>query len=70
VEALAKIPIFLLHGDADACVPVHHSRELAAALRLAGGKVVSHEVPGGGHDDDIASGWQDEILKFIVSATP
>ncbi len=66
VAALTKTPLFLLHGDADACVPVHHSRELAAAVRAAGGEVVSHEVPGGGHDDGIVANWQNEIMKFIL----
>lgn len=66
VESLAKTPIFLLHGDADTCVPVHHSRELAAALRAAGGTIVSHEVPGGGHNDGIATGWQNAMMEHIL----
>jgi len=67
VEDFVKIPVFLLHGDADAIVPVHHSRDFAAALRCAGGRVFYREVPGGGHDDDVAAGWQDDILKFLLN---
>lgn len=66
LAAFAEIPVFLLHGDADTVVPVHHSRDFATALRAAGSKVTYHEVPGGGHDDGIATGWQDALLEFIV----
>jgi len=62
-----KIPVFLLHDDADAIVPVHHSRDFAAALDRVGGRVIYREVAGGGHDDDVAAGWQDDILQFILS---
>jgi alpha-beta hydrolase superfamily lysophospholipase len=65
---LAKLPVFLLHGEADTVVPVHHSRDLAAALRTAGGRVVYHEVPGGGHDDGIAANWQEALLRHILDA--
>jgi dipeptidyl aminopeptidase/acylaminoacyl peptidase len=65
IEAFSKIPIFLLHGEADQTVPVHHSRDFAAALKSIGGNVVCHEVPGVGHDDGIATDWQEEIFTFI-----
>jgi len=62
----AKIPIYLLHGEADAIVPVHHSRDFAAALERAGGRVIYREMAGGGHDDEMAVGWQDDIRQFIL----
>lgn len=62
----AKTPIYLLHGDADATVPVHHSRDFAAVLQRAGGRVVYREMAGGGHDDEMATGWQDDIRQFIL----
>jgi dipeptidyl aminopeptidase/acylaminoacyl peptidase len=65
---LARIPIFLLHGDADGVVNVHHSRDLVAALRAAGGRVELHEAQGGGHDDGIAAGFQDRLFNFIHNA--
>jgi pimeloyl-ACP methyl ester carboxylesterase len=65
---LARMPIFLLHGDADGIVNVHHSRDLVAALRAAGGRAELHEVPGGGHDDGIAAGFQDRLFNFIHNA--
>jgi len=68
VAAFAKIPVFLLHGDADPTVPVHHSRDFAAALRAAGGRVTCREEPGGGHDDGIAAGFQEEMVSFITGA--
>ena len=66
IDAFAKTPVFLLHGDADALVPVHHSRDFAAALRAAGYPVVYKEVPGGGHDDIVAMDWQEAIFQFIL----
>lgn len=67
IEAFSKIPIFLLHGEADQTVPVHHSRDFAASLKAIGGDVVYHEVPGVGHDDGIATDWQEEIFSFIIN---
>ncbi len=68
IEAFSKIPIFLLHGEADQTVPVHHSLDFAAALKAIGGDVVCHEVPGVKHDDGIAAGWQEEIFSFIIKS--
>ena len=68
VADLGKLPVYLLHGEADSIVPVHHSRDFAAALRAIGGPVKYREVPGGGHDDGIAAGWQTDMLDFILDA--
>lgn len=65
--AFVDIPMFILHGEADEVVPVHHSRDFAAAVNAAGGNVTYHEIPGGGHDDVISLSWQDEMLDFIIS---
>ena len=70
LASFTEIPVFLLHGDADTVVPVHHSRDFATALRAAGGTVTYHEVPGVGHDDGIATGCQDALLEFIVHPAP
>lgn len=67
IQDFAKIPIYLLHGDADATVPAHHSRDFAAAVHRAGGRVIYREMAGGGHDDEMATGWQDDIRQFILS---
>lgn len=67
-EDFGKIPIYLLHGDADTIVPVHHSRDFEAVLKRAGVRVIYREMAGGGHDDEMAVGWQDDILQFIISS--
>lgn len=48
-EALARTPLLLLHGDADPVVPVQQSRQLASAIRAAGGVVEYVEYQGEGH---------------------
>ena len=68
VSAFAAIPVFLLHGDSDPKVPVHHSRELAAALQTQGSPVTYREVHGVGHDDAIAESFQQEIVDFLTRA--
>ena len=45
-----SIPIWLFHGDADERVPVSESRQLTAALKLAGATVRYTEYPGVDHD--------------------
>jgi acetyl esterase/lipase len=42
-------PFHIAHGDADRFIPVAQSRQLAHALREAGGKVEFTEVPGADH---------------------
>lgn len=66
IADFAKMPIFLLHGEADTCVPVHHSRDFASALRAAGSPVVYQETYGG-HNDNEAMLWQKEIFNFIAN---
>jgi dipeptidyl aminopeptidase/acylaminoacyl peptidase len=51
VARLAPRPLFLVHGEADAIIPVEHTRRLEAAAREAGVPVVAWYVPGGGHCD-------------------
>jgi predicted peptidase len=46
---LAKTPIWIWHGSADRNVPVKQSREMADAIKKAGGEVKFTEIPGGDH---------------------
>jgi predicted peptidase len=46
----AKLPIWIVHGDADSVVPVEESRKLAAALKTAGAQVTYKELPGVDHN--------------------
>lgn len=66
IAAFAKLPVFLLHGTADACVDVHHSRDFAAALHAAGSPAIYHET-GDIHNDNIAAMWQTDIFRFITN---
>jgi alpha-beta hydrolase superfamily lysophospholipase len=60
-------PLLLLHAEGDEQVPVAHSRELAAAMRTPGSRLIA--VPGGHHrsiqhDDEL----QAVSLRFIEQA--
>lgn len=65
-DAYAGLPLLLLHGDQDPIVSVEHSRTFAAALRARGYPVTYREVPGFGHNDDIAEAYQREIADFLA----
>jgi acetyl esterase/lipase len=48
-------PTFILHGTADALVPIAQSRDLYAALKKRGVPVEMFEMPGVGHEVPVAS---------------
>ena len=50
-ENLLNVPVFCIHGEADDVVPVQHARNMVERVKAAGGEVVYHEVPEGGHGD-------------------
>ncbi len=66
LEVFRKTPVFLLHGDRDATVPPHHSRDFAAALKDNGVSVIYREVPNGTDNDSIASSYQKELADFLT----
>jgi predicted peptidase len=47
---LAKLPIWVWHGDADQAVKVTRSRQMVEAIKAAGGSPKYTELPGVGHD--------------------
>ena len=47
---LAKVPVWIFHGEEDPVVPVEQSRQAAAALTAAGAAVQYSELPGTGHN--------------------
>lgn len=47
--AVAGLPIWIVHGDADRAVPVAQSRRMHAALVRAGADVTYVELAGVGH---------------------
>lgn len=47
---VARLPIWIVHGDADSVVPVDESRRMAAALKAAGAQVTYKELAGVNHN--------------------
>ncbi len=62
--ALAALPIVIVHGTADAVIPVHHSIQLAKALEQNGARLLYVELPGGHHDSPIEPPF-DEYFRFL-----
>ncbi len=47
-----KLPIYILHGDADITVPLNQSRRLAETCEAAGGQVTFEIMPNARHADE------------------
>jgi predicted peptidase len=58
---IARLPIWIVHGDADSVVPVDESRRMAAALKAAGADVTYKELAGVDHNS-WDPGFGDEAL--------
>jgi predicted peptidase len=63
---IGKTPIWIFHGDADQSVPVQGSREIAEALRAAGGNVTYTEYPGVGHNSWDKAYADPELPKWLL----
>ncbi len=65
-EAIAHVnaPVFILHGDADTIIPIHHGRALFA---LAREPKTMKEYTGFGHLNLMDSPAYDDVLAFIRS---
>lgn len=66
-DALARLPIAIVHGDADVVIPVEHSRVLVERLREKGGRCLYIEMAGGDHDAPLQIPFR-ELLEFVASA--
>lgn len=66
-----RVPVLVLHGDADAMIPPEHGRRVAAA---AGGPAEFVLLPGAGHPalaDDPAGRGTEAVRRFLAElATP
>ena len=67
VAAIAKLPIWVFHGDADTVVPVRLSREMVEALKAAGGSPRYTEYPGVGHNSWAPAFKEPELLKWLAA---
>ena len=67
-----RVPVRLVHGEADAIVPLAQSRDFDARNRAAGGMSEVYEVAGAGHFDLVASSaeaWA-TVLRALHSLVP
>ena len=65
---LAKTPLWIVHGDADAQVPVDQSRRLVAALKSVGAPVRYTELPGADHDTAPRQAYADaELFRWLLN---
>ena len=62
---LARIPEYVVHGDADPTVPVTQSRTMVEAGKKAGANIVYVEVPGGNHTNVVAPQFE-PMLEFFA----
>ena len=62
-EGLRNVPLYVLHGDQDAAVPVEQSRHGVRLLQRWGYDVRYREIPGRGHEDLRA---RDEIAAWLL----
>jgi predicted peptidase len=65
---LTKLPILTFHGDTDTVVPTSRTRDMVAALRAAGSKLITYtEVPNCGHDSWFTAFRDDNSWKWLFS---
>ncbi len=66
VAELATLPLVLVHGTADAVIPVEHSRKLIEALRERNAPVLYLEMEGGDHDAPPNLVCWGDCLDFVL----
>jgi predicted peptidase len=64
---IAKIPIWVFHGDQDGAVKVTRSRSMVEALKKAGGSPKYTEYPGVGHDSWVPASKDPELLPWLFA---
>lgn len=64
---MTAVPVWAFHGEKDATVPVHFSRELTAALTRAGGTAKYTEYPGVGHASWTQAYGDMEMWKWLFA---
>ena len=65
--ALARLPLWAFHGDADPVVSVADSRQLVARVRELGGEPRYTEFPGVGHDAWTAAYADPQVLDWLLA---
>jgi predicted peptidase len=66
-EKIAKIPVWVFHGEKDNAVKVERSRNMVAALKKAGGRPRYTEYAGVGHDSWTRTYGDADVLGWLFS---
>jgi predicted peptidase len=64
---LAKLPIWVFHGDQDSSVPLENSAEMVEAVREMGGTVEFTVYPGVGHDSWTRTYENPEFYEWLLA---
>ena len=64
-KVFAKTPMWLFHGDKDGAVKVQYSRDMNAAIKVAGGDVQYTEYPGVGHNSWLKAYWEADMWDWM-----
>lgn len=63
---LAKLPIWVFHGEKDNTVPIERSKEMVAAIKAAGGNPKFTYYPEAGHDSWTETYNNPELYKWLL----
>lgn len=66
---IARVPLWVFHGDQDNTIPVARSRNMVAALRKAGKRPRYTEYPGVGHDSWNPAYSDPKLWKWLFTQT-
>ncbi len=66
-ERVARLPIWIFHGDADSAIPVEQSRGMASALEALGADVRYTELPGVDHNAWDPAYESEELLVWLFA---
>lgn len=69
IDAFAKIPVMLIHGNADPIVLYENSQRLAQKLQEKNYMVEFHTVENQAHKDDVMEPFQTQAMAFFEAAT-
>ena len=69
VKKLAKLPIWVFHGDKDGVVPIKRSQEMVDAIKKENGDIKFTVYPGVGHDSWTQTYNNPELYKWLLNHT-
>jgi pimeloyl-ACP methyl ester carboxylesterase len=66
-DMLVKLPLVIVHGSADALIPIHHARLLVEQLQARNARLQYIELKDGGHDSPVKVDLR-ECMEFLLNA--